>query len=173
MAIAPLIGSTLEDCIKPRLSFFIAIFLLIFSSLWLFWSETKPVFAQQNIFNIPREHQYFMMLPYADAYRETIDYLAGQGCDRIGLKLGEDDWEYPLWAFSQRTFPTLPQFHHVLVENSSQFAGNQAEFRPCLILHIGQHQPTFLTPWDPFTEYWQPPSDQGILPNSQINLYQP
>ncbi len=148
-------------------------FLVIFSSLWLFWSETKPVLSSKNIFNTPREQQYFMVLSYGDAYRETIDYLAGQRCDRLGLKLGENDWEYPLWAFSQRTFPKLPQFHHVLVENSSQSARNQAEFRPCLILHIGQHQPTLLTPWGTFTHHWQPPSDQGILPNSHINLYHP
>lgn len=172
VVIAPLIGSALEAYFEPRLSFFVAMFLLMFSSLWLFWSETKPVFSSQNIFNIPREEQYFMMLPYGDAYRETMDYLASQGCDRIGLKLGEDDWEYPFWAFSVSRFPTMPQFHHVLVENSSSLAEKSEEFRPCGMIQITlEPQPKLATPWGSFPHHWQPPSDQGIMPNSAIHLY--
>lgn len=174
VAIAPLIGSTLAASVKPRLSFWIMMFLLIFSSLWLFWSETKPVFSSQNIFNIPREEQYFMMLPYSNAYQETMDYLAGQGCDRLGLKLGEDDWEYPFWALSRSRFPTLPQFRHVLVENSSQGIENQEEFRPCGIIQITlEPQSQLTTHWGSFLHHWQPPSDQGIMPNSAIHLYEP
>jgi hypothetical protein len=54
----------------------------------------------------PREALYFRARPdLRQPYAGALALLAAHGCARIGLQLGGDDWEYPLWAHARRAVP--------------------------------------------------------------------
>jgi hypothetical protein len=175
IAIAPVVGVVLDRYFKPRLALYLCFVLLASSSFWLLWSETKPVASRSNIFNIPRQEQYFMTLPYAASYQEAAAYLNQTGCDRIGLWMGSDAWEYPLWAMLKEQPRAMPQLRHIFVENESKrldSAREKSDAPICAIAQIGPLQaPPIPTPWGEFDRVWSPPSDARQLVNSQLHIY--
>lgn len=78
----------------------IAITILIVSSIPLLLSSaTKPVMGVHNVFNTPRELQFFISNPnFKNSYVEISDLIKSLNCKKIGLQAFADDWEYPLWA---------------------------------------------------------------------------
>ncbi len=175
IAIAPVVGVVMDDYFKRRIALYLCFLLLASSSFWLLWSETKPIASRANIFTIPRQEQYFMMLPYAASYQETATYLHQTGCDRIGLWMGADVWEYPLWTMLRDQPGAMPHLQHVFVENESNQLGssrNQSEGAICAIAQIGPPQaPPIATPWGEFDQVWSPPSDARQLVTSQLHVY--
>lgn len=175
IAIAPVVGVVMDDYFKRRIALYLCFLLLASSSFWLLWSETKPIATHGNIFTIPRQEQYFMMLPYATGYQETAAYLQQTGCDRIGLWTGADAWEYPLWVLLRDQPGVMPQVRHVFVDNESNqvsLSREQSEKPICAIAQIGPLQtPPIPTPWGEFDQVWSPPSDGRQLVNSQLHVY--
>lgn len=86
----------------------------------VFYNERRPIVGKKNIFNTARIEQYFfyrkfMALPYILASQ----YALGPGNLRVGLLLGEDDWEYPLWVLLKNQRKDL-RIYHVSVDNVSK-----------------------------------------------------
>jgi 4-amino-4-deoxy-L-arabinose transferase-like glycosyltransferase len=88
----------------------------------------------QTILTANRKAQYFvnnpaMWWPYAAAAR----YIRKSGARNVGLKLGKDEWEYPLWVLLKGEDGKMPRLEHVGVENRSGTIGLRG-FRPDLIV---------------------------------------
>jgi Dolichyl-phosphate-mannose-protein mannosyltransferase len=60
----------------------------------------------------PREKQYFRGHPSLERpYREAVRLLAERGCAHVGLHLGGDEWEYPLWVLAKQAIPDVRLEH--------------------------------------------------------------
>ncbi|NJL47920.1 MAG: hypothetical protein HC929_11080 [Leptolyngbyaceae cyanobacterium SM2_5_2] len=87
-----------------------------------------PVVSQQqqaeqsaSILTLPRDEIYFSgaRSELAAPYRQVVAVLADRQCQRIGLHIGQDDWEYPLWVLLSRQFGQGFALQHVGVANES------------------------------------------------------
>ncbi len=93
----------------------------------LFYNERHPLVGKANVFNMNRTQQYFsyrkfMALPYVIAVK-----YASLRCDsHVGLLLGNDDWEYPLWILLKKEKPGL-KIVHIGVSNVSNTLGRKRE----------------------------------------------
>lgn len=93
---------------------------LVLAAAWpLFYNERHPLVGKKNVFNMSRMEQYFsyrkfMALPYVLAVKYAVSH---QDSD-VGLVLGPDDWEYPLWVLLKRENPNV-RILHSGVENVS------------------------------------------------------
>jgi hypothetical protein len=108
-------------------------------------NPSRPMFGTASVFTVPRVRQYFANLPwqyepYAGAAREA----AAGGCASVGLILGEDDWEYPLWVLLHGISPAI-RIEHVNVRNASAGSAaadpGYASFRPCALIVISENPP--------------------------------
>ncbi len=94
---------------------------LVLAVMWpLFCNERHPLIGKKNVFNMSRLEQYFsyrkfMALPYVLA----VKYATSRPDSNIGLLLGPDDWEYPLWVLLKRENPHV-RVRHSGVENVSK-----------------------------------------------------
>lgn len=116
---APVLGVIISRIRKEALVWPV-IFIFFFAALpALLSNERRPILGRKNIFNTAREEQYFsyrkfMLMPYV----LTAKYVAARGWQDVGLVLGGDDWEYPLWVFLKATTPDV-RIQHLDVKNVS------------------------------------------------------
>lgn len=52
--------------------------------------------------------------PEAGPYVAGADYIAAHNVGRLGLKVGTNGWEYPLWALLDNRMEKLPDIEHVI-----------------------------------------------------------
>ncbi len=53
----------------------------------------------------------------------------------LGLHLGGNDWEYPIWVMADRLDSSgVPGFIHIGVENDSQILGSNFDFIPKYVI---------------------------------------
>ncbi|MBI3417963.1 MAG: hypothetical protein HY043_21955 [Verrucomicrobia bacterium] len=116
---------------------------------------------------LPRERQ--CLQPLAGHLHEPLaqicDDLAAAHCERIGLKLGFDDAEYPLWLMLRR-HGFNGWIEHVRVENESRSLSVPGG-RPDAVISIAAPQsPPFTiefphqTDYGLFTVFWSEPASQ-------------
>ena len=106
---APLIAVTIS-ALGPRIARVATAFILVACLPWVFFNETRSLLQrptrkafwnteEPTVFNTSREDQYFRNRRHmAEPYRAAVAKVAATGCRNIGLVLGMDDWEYPLWV---------------------------------------------------------------------------
>ncbi|MEH2069344.1 MAG: hypothetical protein V7K47_14475 [Nostoc sp.] len=138
--ISPFLGIVLSRIKKQKIAIFIIIFLLISSLPWVFVNRFRPIVGSNNIFQVSRIEQYFSNRPYLKpSYTEAVEFLNFQKCSNIGLSMGNDPWEYPLWVLLQQNNPQIVKIEHINVSNiSAVFAKNSSaqEFEPCGIISM-------------------------------------
>lgn len=62
-----------------------------------------------------RELALFNNIPgQAASYIGAIEYLAERKPERLGLRLGNNGWEYPVWALLRSRMTQMPHIEHVL-----------------------------------------------------------
>lgn len=90
--------------------------LFLMSMPWLLLSSYRPVLGRESIFFTDRWSQYFIAKPKLKPSYDLIikDYNTFTG-ENIGLILGNDSWEYPLWVATKYR----AKIHHVAVTNTS------------------------------------------------------
>jgi hypothetical protein len=80
-----------------------------------------PFYKDISVLHTPRQRLYFSSnmsyyQDYIDVSRRILELDAGD----IGLNLGANDWEYPLWVLTGRHFSEgFPHFVHVAVKDQS------------------------------------------------------
>lgn len=109
------------------------ILLLVASTPWLLSNEPRPLVGQAPIWAEDRLSQYFRSQRDLERpYRDAVSFLARTPCDRIGLYISTDDWEYPFWVLLGR-LPREVEIRHVAVMNDSRgLAGDRAP--PCAVI---------------------------------------
>jgi hypothetical protein len=62
-----------------------------------------------------REELYFCNQPdIREQYFAAADILAKDNADSIGLVIGGDSWEYPLWALLRTRMKIMPAIRHIV-----------------------------------------------------------
>jgi hypothetical protein len=104
----------------------------------LFWNQTRPFYGERSIFKVSRDEQYFSNQPrWREPYLGAANFLITQDCRQIGLELGGDDWEYPLWVAFEKDKNQRLRIEHIRVKNWSAELSNKqpfSAFSPCAIV---------------------------------------
>lgn len=141
----PVVALAVEK-LRPRFFIpFLIIFLVLSSVPPLFCNERHPLIGQKNVFNMPRTEQYFsyrkfMALPYVVAVKYAVSHPASD----VGLLLGGDDWEYPLWILLKKNKPDL-KVRHIGVNNVSRKLAGENDNNVSIIISELADPPDQLT----------------------------
>ena len=99
-------------------------------------NPSRPMLGKYSIFRIPRTVQYFNnRADLLTAYTTAASQVATSGCDRVGLIIPQDGWEYPLWVLLKRQRRDV-RIEHLAVNNYT--ARYARSFEPCVILRVGK-----------------------------------
>ncbi|MBD2577311.1 hypothetical protein [Oscillatoria sp. FACHB-1406] len=165
---APFVGKFFEDILKQRFLFYVAMFLIIFSSICLFFNETRPILNQTNIFNTERTDQYFMDRPdLRDEFIGASQFVKNQKCNRVGISLKADDWEYPLWVLLKENSNSAMQLQQVRIENLSRVKEHEFfynQFNPCVVVDLGTtSNKAIMTEFGLYQQAWVASSTRSSL----------
>ena len=138
---APLAGLALEKPRGKRLRKFCCILLTLYCVPVLFWHATRPLLPvtpyipelfwnvwqapdhARSVWNQSRDELYFSELNlsalrskprWRERYFAAADILARADARSIGLVIGSNSWEYPLWALLRTRMPAMPQIRHIV-----------------------------------------------------------
>jgi 4-amino-4-deoxy-L-arabinose transferase-like glycosyltransferase len=135
--------------ISRRLFSAVVILVALFAFMWTFNNATRPLnFSALTQYDWqPRTHGYFTKRPdLLPADAGLTNMVANSDCPRVGLILGEDGWEYPIWMML-RDQGFRGEINHVMVANQSGIY-NVPEEWPCAVISrgrvpiYGQHLPS-------------------------------
>jgi hypothetical protein len=122
--------------------------ILIVSSLpFVLGNSARPLIdydSKKSILKTGRFDQYFAnRSSIKESYLAAADFVNMNKCKNIGLLLGENDWEYPLWVLVRKMGDPIPRIEHIQVNNRS---GKMplVDFTPCILLHSGANGKLFL-----------------------------
>ncbi|WP_193193571.1 ArnT family glycosyltransferase [Nostoc sp. MG11] len=137
---SPFIGVVLSNVKKDQVAIFILLFLLLSSLSWVFFNRYRPIISNKSIFQISRVEQYFSNRPYLNVtYTGAVEFLNSAKCSNIGLSMGNDPWEYPLWVLLQQNQQEVVKIQHINLNNISASLENEypyKEFLPCGIISM-------------------------------------
>ncbi len=123
-----------------RMTGILVALLLVLSVPWVVYNNSRPLLGPDTVLSSSRVDQYFsdrtgLREPYVTAMRELRD----TGCSRIGLWIGGDGGEYPVWILAgQAGGERQARIEHINVKNESAHLRSHARdsFDPCAILVI-------------------------------------
>jgi hypothetical protein len=96
----------------------------------------SPYYQDMSILSTDRQTLYFSgnMSIYED-YKTVMNQVNLLNEDQIGLYLGTNHWEYPIWVLADRLQGVgYPEFYHLGVENISQLLDNSLETDPEFVI---------------------------------------
>jgi len=146
---APLLGLLLSRIQNGWIANSFVMLLVLAALPWVLRNGSRPLLEKNNIFTTSRIEQYFINRPnLSEPYSQSTQILSELHCSDVGLMMGEDDWEYPLWILlNEKTTGTI-RLEHIQVNNNSrrEVTDNQpGTFTPCAILSVNiQAQPGVL-----------------------------
>jgi hypothetical protein len=132
-----ILGSTFSAVVLTKsltrgLFALIAIILIAASISYIINNPSRPIIGPDSVFDKDRVSQYFtnrqdIMQPY----KMAADLIRMRNCKKIGLIIGSDDWEYPLWVLTGASNGES-RIESINVGNSSSLFSNS--FTPCAII---------------------------------------
>jgi hypothetical protein len=126
---APLIGIALEKSCREKIRTFFCILLVLYCIPVLLGNWSRPLLPPAfgtnpySVWTQPREKLYFTERPerfFYDRYVAAADILAKEHAESIGLVIGEDSWEYPLWILLRARLPRMPQIRHIVPPETAE-----------------------------------------------------
>jgi hypothetical protein len=116
----PVSAIVFERLWRSHVSWLVLTVLVAWSWPYVLGNQLRPLVGSNSVLTMDRSRQYFANVPALElTYRKVVDYSYGN-CRQVGLMIGGDQWEYPLWALSRST-PSPLAFAHVNVfENASR-----------------------------------------------------
>jgi hypothetical protein len=96
----------------------------------------SPLYMDRSVIRTDRQIQYFTSISssYED-YKIVMDEINQLDIDVVGLHLGDNDLEYPIWVMSNRhTEPGIPIFRHVGIDGVSKSLDTGDEENPRYVL---------------------------------------
>ncbi len=134
-----LIGLALEQKLTHGWSVAIVVALQVVAVFVIATSHGRPMVGPTSIFAMDRDDQYFISSPgAARVYKGLAAGVAARGAKNIGLVMGVNDYEYPLWVLIQRRSPRA-RIEHVEVTNPSKARAAVppwSSFDPQVVIHI-------------------------------------
>ncbi|MDM0081991.1 glycosyltransferase family 39 protein [Variovorax sp. J31P179] len=138
---APFVGLMLARWRRFELGSILLVLLILASLPSFVFSATKPVLSASGIFDTGRTHQYFFKNPSVESpYGAAAQAIAEMQCRDVGLMIGGDDWEYPLWVMLKEKIGPDLRLEHVNVTNVSRkklaHQAGDVGFEPCAIFVV-------------------------------------
>lgn len=128
---SPCIGIWMSRIKGKWISTALLAIMILAATPWLLLNSSKPILGDNNIFLETRTDQYFRQQPgVEETYSHATKDLMAHHCTNIGLILGVDDWEYPLWALLHAETPERIYFQHVNLTNISKDLPVEWELNP-------------------------------------------
>ncbi|MFO8166211.1 MAG: glycosyltransferase family 39 protein [Desulfatiglandales bacterium] len=99
-------------------------------------SVLSPFFQDRSVLYTERKQLYFASnLYYYEDYIRAMEVMEEQKADVVGLYLGSNDWEYPLWVLSDKhAVRKKPIFIHIGVENETKYLLRDPYILPDLVI---------------------------------------
>jgi hypothetical protein len=152
---SPLIGVALGRHRRLAVACAVGFCALALPSLAMTWP--RPLVGSYSVVTTPRDVQRFRNHPgLRPVYEAAAGVVGDMGCGRVGLILGSDGWEYPLWPLLQaRVGPGL-RIAHVQVRNGSRRFAPAVSSPPCAVLRV-EPSPEGAVVWQgrTFVERWR------------------
>jgi 4-amino-4-deoxy-L-arabinose transferase-like glycosyltransferase len=144
---SPMVGVTWEAL--PGVMWVTTILFAAGAAPPLLRNKLAPSIGPHTIFNTSPLDQLFYSFGGHSNSRERAYVAAAQvigrhDCSHVGLILGWDDWEHPLWRLIPESMDRSRQIEHVAVGNrSAAQAKSHPGFTPCAILvgHVSVDSP--------------------------------
>jgi hypothetical protein len=150
--LAPVVGLALSRIGEWKARAVIVI-LIVASLPWLFMNRSRPFLFEvlrgqgapgsapllrtdfTNIFNTDRTSQTFRNRPeLKEPYVGAASLVVSRQCASIGLIVGFDHWEYPLWTALGAAPGSAYRLEHVGVDNVSAKKADSS-FTPCAVIY--------------------------------------
>lgn len=147
---SPIIALTLIGLSQQWFAKTVMIVLLVFSLPYLFTNQSRRLLGKDSVLLTSRLDQYFKNQPQSkQLYYDAAMLIASRGCSDVAVKLGGDEWEYPLWMLLQGMSGRQFRIEHIDVANPSATL-TRHEFVPCAVLRTsGKMQPYVSFPLEP------------------------
>lgn len=122
---APIFGRLMEMINRRVITLVVVAILFIFAIRPSLYNMTRPLLPTLSIdvhgthildrsWNRNRNRLYFMTLPdLHDVYYKQVGFLASADINSVGVVIGGDSWEYPLWSILKSFRRELPKIYHV------------------------------------------------------------
>lgn len=144
---SPFIGTIFSEHQNKKLFNSMIFFILIASAPWLFLNFSRMLTGKYNILNTPRIFQYFNNCPHLRVqYLNVYKYISSQkNFSNIGLIIGGDDYEYPLWVLlNNRNQYKIRHIDYSFNRNNDSMRLYKdmpyKDFTPCVIISTRQFQ---------------------------------
>lgn len=135
----PFVGKILSEISKHKLVNAAVILIILSSSYYVFFNQTRQLFAQKyvnlSIFNVKRTDQYLFDLNKRADYSSASKLIENIKCQNIGLITGRDDEEYPLLVLLRQNIKGV-RVEHIFIKNPSKNIHSDYfdSFMPCAII---------------------------------------
>ena len=114
----------------------LAVGMALTSNTWLLHLNQRPLLKDRKGYSVatsPRESMYFTTgHALEDGYRLTVGRIEEASCSSVGIALGGDAAEYPLWPFLGAPRPDLDVEWIVAGTPSARYAN--PDFVPCAVI---------------------------------------
>lgn len=147
---APCAGLVVEK-LRQRWQIGFIVLLLLGAVPPLLLNQTRPLLPAECVqflwhrdvrdcWSSPREQLYFNPRPeIRDAYIASADSIASVSPAVVGVRLGHDGWEYPLWGLLRNRMGELPKIVHVLDEKDRPIkAMKESDRAPDIIFQLSE-----------------------------------
>jgi hypothetical protein len=127
----PLIGAVTLRALGKKIGFSIACLLLLLAAPYVLWNSVRPLTAWtagdvlrgrrvpslHDIWHVGRTAQYFSnRRDLLDSYVNAAGVVKSTDCTSVGLYMGENDYEYPLWVLLRAGDSRTLRIEHVDVD---------------------------------------------------------
>jgi len=142
---SPVIAVIMSTAVNKWIANVIMMTLMITCFHWVLKNESRPLIGQNSILNTRRVDQYFNdliiinMKGIMKSYYDCALTVSSRKCNNIGLHLGGDHWEYPLWVLIKQSSKPMPRIEHVAVQNDSKRYLIE-NFNPCALLRTDKNR---------------------------------
>jgi hypothetical protein len=141
--LSPFVATVLASVCSLRVIYTVIVVFTLFNLQWVFYGRARPVLGVHNIFNKPRNSQYFVNRPNLEIpYSTTVQILRDVGCSNIGLFFTNESYEYPFWALLNQNSPaSYYKIEHIKIGNSSRVL--KKAFYPCAFVWFSESQEVY------------------------------
>lgn len=141
---SPAIAVVLSRIPRQLFASIVMIVLLVFSLPYLFYNESRPLLGGNSIMATSRLDQYFKnRAALKESYYDSAALVAAHRCGDIGVQLGGDDWEYPLWVLMKGMSDRQFRIEHIGVSNVSGRLA-PSNFFPCALIRTGKDSQAYV-----------------------------
>jgi hypothetical protein len=148
---SPIVALCVGRLRRANLASLIGAVLLLAATPWVFFNESRPLIESIRPMNFTgvvqtandgtlldtaRIDLYFWnRRELIGPYKAAVKHIKDGGCGNVGLALGDDDYEYPLWVLQGSHGKIGPALTHV-VQSNGRLHGAQ-EMPPCAVIVVG------------------------------------